>query len=393
MSTSAIRKVLVLHRESLVAPGAPSLSVSARITEVLDYLADFGSLEHCAVSEDDPCAERAVHWADVMVLSKHRSARALDLVRMARMLGKGIVYDVDDWIFSFPSYSGGGGTVANHTLEIIALSHVLTVANKVLLRRLPDVVPQARLVLMPNGMWVERYEEGSAGGTERRETPRVVFTNADFLKVQESKDAILSALNVFFMRHPDWILDFFGDPFPEMFSLPFLHFTNRMPYQEYMRAIVAGGYMFAITPLGADEDAEAAVFNACKNPFKYINYSVAGIPGIYSRASIYRDCVVPGETGLLVENRFETWLDAMERFASSAALRDRISRAAHANVIDSYHVRAAAQVFSFVLDDLLPAPGAFESQASRGRIRYSESRGERAGVHVTGAKDPFLRVG
>lgn len=355
MSQNKLRKVLVLHRESLVAPGAPSLSVSARITEVLDYLADSGGVEHCAVSENDPCVEGAVRWADVMVLSKHRSARALELVRLARRLGKGVVYDVDDWIFSFPSYSGGSAcATANHTLDIIALSHVVTVANEELLKRVPDVIPLARLILLPNGMWVERYGQGAAGRAEGRGAPRVVFTNADFLKVQESKDAILSALNVFFMRHPDWVLDFFGDPFPEMFSLPFLHFTNRMPYQEYMRAIVSGGYMFAITPLGADEDAESAVFNACKNPFKYINYGVAGIPGIYSRARIYRDCVVQDETGLLVENRFETWLDAMERYAASAALRNRVSWAAHGHVSRAYHVKDAAQVFMGLLERFSP---------------------------------------
>lgn len=358
MTQKPVCKVLVLHRESLVAPGAPSLSVSARITEVLDYLADSGGVEHCAVSEHDPCVERAVLWADVMVLSKHRSARAFHLVCLARKLGKGVVYDIDDWIFSFPSYSGGGGCCAvNHTQDIIALSNVVTVANAELLRRLPEVVPNARLVLLPNGMWVERYGQGASSRVEGRSAPRVIFTNADFLKVQESKDAILSALNVFFMRHPDWVLDFFGDPFPEMFSLPFLHFTNRMPYQEYMRAIVSGGYMFAITPLGADEDAESATFNACKNPFKYINYGVAGIPGIYSRAQIYRDCVAHDQTGLLVENRFEAWLDAMERYASSASLRGRVSWAAHAHVSNVFHVKDAARVFLFVLDEALAAEG------------------------------------
>lgn len=356
MTQELVCKVLVLHRESLVAPGAPSLSVSARITEVLDYLADSGGVEHCAVSENDPCVERAVLWADVMVLSKHRSAKALHLVRLARKLGKGVVYDIDDWIFSFPSYSGGvGGCAVNHTLDIIALSDIVTVANAELLRRVPEVVPQARLVLLPNGMWVERYGQGAAGRVEGRSAPRVVFTNADFLKVQESKDAILSALNVFFMRHPDWVLDFFGDPFPEMFSLPFLHFTNRMPYQDYMRAIVSGGYMFAITPLGAHEDSDSVAFNACKNPFKYINYGVAGIPGIYSRAQIYRDCVMHEETGLLVENRFETWLEAMECYASSASLRNRISWAAHGHVSCMFHVRDAAKVFLFVLDQALAA--------------------------------------
>ncbi len=349
-------RILVLNRESLVAPGVPSLSVSARVTEVLDYLEDTSGVEHFSVSENDVCVTQAVAWADIMVLSKHRSPQALELVRLARHLGKAVIYDVDDWIFSFPCYSGGRTeAVGNHTLDIIALCDYVTVANQELMQRLPEVIPDARLVFLPNGMWIERYDQlilpraedsGACSG-------RVVFTNADFLKVQESKEAILSALNVFFIRHPDYVLDFYGDPFPEMFSLPFLHFTNRMPYQEYMRAIVAGDYMFAITPLGASEDAESAGFNACKNPFKYINYGVARIPGIYSSAVIYRDCVQHGVTGLLVENTYEAWLDAMEQYATNLALRKRVRDAAFAHVMQDYHVNAGGRILSRLIAELV----------------------------------------
>ena len=349
-------RILVLNRESLVAPGVPSLSVSARVTEVLDYLENSSGVEHFSVSESDVCVTQAVAWADIMVLSKHRSAQSLELVRLARRLGKGIIYDVDDWIFSFPCYSGGRTeAVGNHTLDIIALCDYVTVANQELMQRLPGVIPDSRLVFLPNGMWVERYDTRIE---PRAAAPsvfsgRIVFTNADFLKVQESKEAILSALNVFFIRHPDYVLDFYGDPFPEMFSLPFLHFTNRMPYQEYMRAIVAGDYMFAITPLGASEDEESAAFNACKNPFKYINYGVARIPGIYSSAVIYQDCVQHGVTGLLVENTYEAWLDAMEKYANDLALRKRVRDAAFDHVMHDYHVSVGARVLSCLIAELV----------------------------------------
>jgi hypothetical protein len=349
-------RVLILQRDSLVAPGVPSLSVSARVTEVLDYLEDSGGIEHFSVSENDARATQAVAWADVIVLSKHRSIKALELVRLARSRRKALIYDVDDWIFSFPSYSGGRTEVAgNHTMAIISQCNYVTVANHELMQRLPEVIPEARLVFLPNGMWVERYgrrleayEDDVDSGSGR-----IVFTNADFLKVHESKEAILSALNVFFIRHPDCVLDFYGDPFPEMFSLPFLHFTNRMPYQEYMRALLAGNYMFAITPLGAEEDADSAGFNACKNPFKYINYGVAGIPGIYSSATIYQNCIQHGVTGLLVDNTYEAWLSAMEQYASDVSLRKRVRDAAKIHVTKDYHVKVGAQILSGLIAELV----------------------------------------
>jgi len=229
---------------------------------------------------------------------------------------------------------------------------VVTVANAELFSRVPLVMPEIAPVLVPNGMGGDRYCGCSAMIGQEAERPRILFTNADFLKVQSARDAILSALQVFFMRHPDYVLDFFGDPFPEMFSLPFLHFTNRMPYDNYMRAIVSGGYQFAITPLGGDEDDEAAEFNACKNPFKYINYGTARIPGIYSAAEIYTGCVQHGRTGMLVDNDFASWYRALERMAADRTLRDAMRAAAYDDIMDNFHVRSSAAVLRGILEPL-----------------------------------------
>jgi hypothetical protein len=137
-----------------------------------------------------------------------------------------------------------------------------------------------------------------------------------------------------------------------MFSLPFLHFTNRMPYDNYMRAIVSGGYQFAITPLGGEEDDEAAEFNACKNPFKYINYGTARIPGIYSAAEIYTACVQHGRTGLLVDNDFASWYDALERMAADRSLRDTMRAAAYDDIMENFHVKSSAAVLREVIESL-----------------------------------------
>ncbi|CAB3776398.1 hypothetical protein LMG28688_00224 [Paraburkholderia caffeinitolerans] len=346
-----MKKVLALQRESHVALGVPSLSVAARITEVLGYMESIGALTFTAISENDECAAAGVEWADVLILSKHSSPNALELVRRARARGVRVIYDIDDWIFSFPKYSGGAAHRNKLELihELISLSNVVTVANETLERKVRAFVPEPLLV--PNGMWVERYVLPGSGAGHEALPPRIVFTNADFLKMQTAKDMLLTALQVFFLRHPDYVLDFYGDPFPEMFSLPFLHFTNRMPYTDYMRALVSGSYQFAITPLGGDEDAEAAEFNACKNPFKYLNYGAAQVPGIYSSASIYTGSVADGKTGILVENDFHAWVDALETIAGDATLRQRIRRDAFDDVMKHHHVSRSAEVLRRAMGD------------------------------------------
>lgn len=342
-------RVLALQRESHVAPGVPSLSVAARITEVLDYLQHNGSLEYTSIAENDLAAKNGVRWADVVILSKHSSPAALSLVRMAKQSGKRIIYDIDDWIFSFPEYSGGKKPDAKNALilEILSFCTEITVANQRLKDKIASFIPVCHHI--PNGIWVEKYTAGLPAEPRPKEK-RIVFTNADFLKLDASKELILTALQLFFMKHPDFVLDFYGDPFPEIVSLPFLHYTNRMPYDEYMQSLVSGQYLLSITPLGAAEDLKAAEFNACKNPFKYLNYGAAGVPGIYSKSPIYTDCVSHQESGWLVENTPKEWFDALEGLAFNQPLRQRIRTTAFDDVIGHHHIRFSANALMLLLE-------------------------------------------
>lgn len=339
-----MKKVVVLQRESHVAPGVFSLSVSARITEVLDYLRDENLLEYAVVSEKDDVAENALSWGNVLILSKHSSIEAVELISKAKKKGVLVIYDIDDWIFSFPAYSAGGGQSRNreNMQHMIDEADYVTVANEIIysemLKQRDDVV------LIPNGMYVEKYvETNSFIDTEERMPPRIIFTNADLLKIDNSKEVFVNVLHEFFLKNPEYVMDFFGDPFPEMFSMSFLHFSNRMSYHDYMVALVNGKYQFSITPLGGNEDAESWFFNSCKNPFKYLNYGAASVPGIYSHSPIYEGCVENGETGILVDNSKSSWLDSLELMANDSVLRHKIRKNAFYDVVENHHIKYSAE--------------------------------------------------
>ncbi|QGR60032.1 glycosyltransferase family 1 protein [Burkholderia multivorans] len=344
-------KVLALQRVSHVAANALSLSVEARVTEALDYLTDQGHLVYAAIAENHDRVQGALDWADALILSKHSSETAVAIAKRAKQRGLRIVYDVDDWIFSFPSYSNA--TKVAKQLDgiraLLKLSDVVTVANDQILREIKRYCETP--VLVPNGMYVEKYTSVTQSSTlsEHAVAPRIVFTNADLIKVHNSKEVLLRVLQDFFHLHPEYTLDFYGDPFPEIFSLPFLHYTSRKQYPDYVQSLIAGGYTFSITPLGGAEDPDSLFFNSCKNPFKYLNYGTARVPGIYSRSPIYERCVQDGETGLLVENTYEDWFTAMERIASDAALRRKIRDQAFIDIAERHHIRFSAQSLMSVL--------------------------------------------
>ncbi len=339
-----MNKVVVLQRESHVAVGVFSLSVSARITEVLDYLRDTHQVEYIVVSENDVFAVNAINWGDILILSKHSSTCSLELMLKAKMMGVLIIYDIDDWIFSFPKYSAGDGQSGNreNMRRMIELADYVTVANETIYSEILKQRDDA--VLIPNGMYVEKYvKTNSFIGSEEYFPPRVVFTNADLLKLENSKETFVNVLHEFFHKHPDYVMDFYGDPFPEMFSMSFLHFSNRMSYQDYMVSLINGKYHFSITPLGGLEDADSWFFNSCKNPFKYLNYGAACVPGIYSLSPIYENNVKNFETGLLVENSKESWLDSLELMAGDEAMRHKIRKNAFQDIVDNHHIKYSAE--------------------------------------------------
>jgi glycosyltransferase involved in cell wall biosynthesis len=339
-------KILSLQRESHVAPGVPSLSVSARITEMLEYLSEQKKIQFISLSEIEPSCFNAVKWADLIVLNKHSSKCSLDLVRYAKRMNKKIIYDIDDWIFEYPMYSGGyipGGEREKIIWEIIANSDYVTVANQRIEKRLSHL---SNVVLINNGIWVEKYLKiPDFEFTLSAPSPRIAFTNADFLKLNSAKGKVLAALQIFFLGHKNLSLDFYGDIFPEIFTLPFLSYTNRLPYDKYLKSLVNGNYIFSITPLSGSEDLESHEFNSCKNPFKYLNYGAAGIPGIYSRSLIYEDCIVDRENGILVNNNYEDWLATMEELTVDDSLRSKIKRNAYYDIFKNYHIKIGAKLF------------------------------------------------
>ncbi|MGQ7939361.1 glycosyltransferase family 1 protein [Paraburkholderia sp. D1E] len=345
-------KVLALQRVSHVAADALSLSVEARVTEALDYLTDQGQLVYAAIAENHDRVHAALGWADVLILSKHSSQAAVEIATQAKRRGLRVIYDVDDWIFSFPSYSNAKkmSRQLDAIQALIGIADVVTVANKNLYASIKEYCE--RPVLLPNGMYVEKYIPEKRGWENAEsDPPRIVFTNADLIKVHNSKEVLLRVLQDFFHLHPEYTLDFYGDPFPEIFSLPFLHYTSRKQYADYVQSLIAGNYAFSITPLGGGEDPESLFFNSCKNPFKYLNYGTARVPGIYSRSPIYEDCIEHEQTGLLVDNTYEDWLAAMELMAADAQLRRSIRDQAYQDVHDKHHIRFSADVLTSVLSN------------------------------------------
>lgn len=92
-------------------------------------------------------------------------------------------------------------------------------------------------------------------------------------------------------------------------------------------------------------------FTRCKSDIKFLDYSLMGIPGIYSDVESYALTVRDGETGLLADETPEAWYRALVRLTDDAALRASVRRKAYDHVRQNRVLEHTAQLWLNVLLD------------------------------------------
>ena len=74
-----------------------------------------------------------------------------------------------------------------------------------------------------------------------------------------------------------------------------------------------------------------SLFNRCKSPLKFFEYSALGAPGVFSRLAPYEDVVTHGHDGLLVSS-LDEWTDYLIQLVENDELRFQLATNAQATI-------------------------------------------------------------
>ena len=96
-------------------------------------------------------------------------------------------------------------------------------------------------------------------------------------------------------------------------------------YPGYVNFVQQQDFDLAIAPL------QDNLFNRCKSPIKYLEYSALGIPGVYSSLPPYSSLIRHGENGFLASNS-EEWRQAILKLIEDPHLRWKMGQAAQETV-------------------------------------------------------------
>lgn len=85
---------------------------------------------------------------------------------------------------------------------------------------------------------------------------------------------------------------------------------------------------------------EDTPFTRCKYFNKYLEYTLSGIVGIYSKVEPYTYVVKDGWNGFLAENTKESWKKQIFRVIEDALLRHSCARNAQSHVIENFNEKS-----------------------------------------------------
>jgi processive 1,2-diacylglycerol beta-glucosyltransferase len=93
------------------------------------------------------------------------------------------------------------------------------------------------------------------------------------------------------------------------------------------------------------------LFNSCKSPIKYLEYSALGVPGVYSKLTPYESVVKHGVDGFLASTPIE-WEETLSKLIEDQDLRKRIALNAQRKIHKSWLLSQNAHILKQFYEEL-----------------------------------------
>ncbi len=262
---------------------------------------------------------RRIARADVVVFCRNTEPRYAAPLDTAVALGKPVIYELDDNFFAMPPGMPG----AEYHRDPVRLGTLERYLRNASLVRVYSETLQARVALLnPRVYRVEGLIDWDlvpmAPPPRSPTTRRIVYATS---RLQDTLASTFMAelcrvLDAFAGRVEAWFLGYRPSELAGRSDVHFVEFVR--DYDAFFRRFARAGFDVGLAPLPDDE------FHRSKSDNKFREYAASRIAGIYSDVQVYRNCVVPDRTGLLVSGVPGAWFSAMTRLIGDDALRTQV---------------------------------------------------------------------
>jgi len=268
------------------------------------------------------------------------SPHVLEIAIAAQIKKIPVIYETDD-NFLAPAQSEYGGAHACPPGDQALLAAILPRVSLVLVysrksfARMRSYNPNITILPTYQHVYTDVPPKHEAG-------PRIVgFMGTSYKELNFGW--VLPALQRIAAKYSDVSFEFLGFMPPGAELLPSVrHVSFSSDYESFIRDFKIRNWTIALAPLA---DVE---YNLSKTNNKYREYAAAGYPGVYSNLEPYSNTVTDKVTGLLVENEFGAWENAIELLLNDQQLADGIVENAWNDINDNYQFAKHCQVKMFI---------------------------------------------
>ena len=329
-------------------------------TEIPKYLADYGDFDA------------------VILYRVSMTPLVVKAVNAARRSGKPVFYEIDDLMFDetvFPdSFKSYGGQIthddyAHLVLAPVTMRHVLSLCDFAIAST-PTLAAAMEPLTRRGKAFVHRNGLGSAhhlammAATQPRSGEEVcVFYgtgtkahNADFerelvpclIKLLAKHGKAIRLVICGYLTLPS-SLDAYAD-----------QITHVPPIWEldvYWDVLRTMSINIAVLSPGKVAD--------CKSEIKWLEAGMLGVPSVVTATETYREVIIEGDTGLLIEHPTE-WFGALDSLISSSPTREAMGARARQEALANYDISALSKNIAGILRE---ASGEVHLQTAAPRLR------------------------
>lgn len=276
------------------------------IRSLLDYIKTINKAFTYEVVIDRKITKEIVNSAKCVLFFRSRSFLDYKLAQLCKRLKKTVYLFIDDdFIGLGDDYGVNGAGIWKGRKE--SLIKMLTFIDA---------------IISPNDLLNEKYS--NLGGISRKiRIDTAVDSDSLVRKYEVDRGRIVLYINDgsmdMFDRYLRPALKKLGEKKPNIFQVDLLslrpncddligisvNFVPHMTYPQFREYMNNTPYFIGLAPLDNDGFNQYKYFN------KYIEYTRAGIVGIYSDCPLYRQVVKNGINGILVDNTADAWTDAI----------------------------------------------------------------------------------
>lgn len=319
------------------------------IIRPLTALANQGRIEFRYLQEKNAQPEDFA-GQDLIIFPRNQEPRFSPQLEEIRAAGTAAVYDLDDNFWEIPQHLDVG---RSHLLppRMKMLEHYLK--NTDLVRVYNPLVAERVRAYNPNVFQAVPGIDFSLVPAAPEPKPddriRIVYMTARGAE-DPLAELFLPDLADVLRIYPDQVeAVFWRERPPALNGLPNV---TVMPveydYEAFLRGVSRAGYDIGLAPILNNR------FYISKTNTKFRDYGACRIAGIYSRAPIYSQDIVDGQTGLVINQGPGAWRDAMLRLINNPSLRASIQEAAYQYVYDHFRQEIMEEEWLAVFDRLSP---------------------------------------